>query len=72
MLFPINLLPFGISELFAQVSQTRLLTEADRYGLMAAIMDDTITEEERQAIDRLLYAIRRGRLQMVNEISAVM
>lgn len=72
MLFTLKLLPFGISELFAQVSKTRLLTEADRYGLMAAIMDDTITEEERQAIDRLLYAIYRGRLQMVNEISAVM
>jgi len=70
--FTINLLPFGISELFAQVSQTCSITEADRYGLMAVIMDDTITEEERQAIDKLLYAIRRGRLQMVNEISAVM
>lgn len=72
MLLPTNLLPFGISELFAQASKTRALTKADRYGLMTAIMDDSITEEERQAIDRLLYAIRRGRLQMVNEISAVM
>lgn len=70
MIFPTNLLPFGISELFAQVSKTRALTLADRYGLMTAIMEDTITEEERQAIDRLLYAMRRGRLQMVNEISA--
>ena len=72
MLFTTNLLPFGISELFAQVSKTRALTQADRYGLMSAILDETITEEERQAIDRLLYSMRRGRLQMVNEISAVM
>ena len=69
---PINLLPSAIAELFAQVASTRVITKADRYGLMAAILDDRLGEEERCAIDRMLHALCRGRLQMVNEISAVM
>ena len=69
---PINLLPSAIAELFAQASTTGAITKADRYGLMAAILDETITQEEKQAIDRMLHALCRGRLQMVNEISAVM
>ena len=72
MQLPLNLLPSAISELFAQASTTGAITKADRYGLMAAILDETLGEEERRAIDRMLHALRRGRLQMVNEISAVM
>ena len=68
----INLLPSALSELFAQVASTGTITQADRYGLMAAIMDDRLGEEERCAIDRMLHAFCRGRLQIVNEISAVM
>ena len=69
---PINLLPSAIGELFAHTTRTGVITKADRYGLMAAILDETITEEEKCAIDRMLRALCRGRLQMVNEISAVM
>ena len=68
----INLLPSAIAELFAQAATTGTITKADRYGLMAAIMDENLGEEERWAIDRMLHAFCRGRLQMVNEISAVM
>jgi hypothetical protein len=71
-LLPINLLPSAIGELFAQVATTGRITKADRYGLMAAILDENLGEEERWAIDRMLHALCRGRLQMVNEISAVM
>ena len=72
MQLPLNLLPSAIGELFAQVTCTGLITKADRYGLMAAILDETITSEEKQAIDRMLHALCRGRIRMVNEISAVM
>jgi len=68
----INLLPSAIGELFVQVARTGVITKADRYGLMAAILDETITLEEKQAIDRMLRALCRGRIRMVNEISAVM
>ena len=68
----ISLLPSAIGELFAQVARTGVITKADRYGLMAAILDETITKDEKQAIDRMLHALCRGQLRMVNEISAVM
>ncbi len=64
-----RLLPSAISELFAQVSRTGKLTLADRYGLMAAILAESLNEDERRSIDRLLRAIRRGRIVVVDELS---
>ncbi|HIK14146.1 MAG TPA: hypothetical protein IGS53_02410 [Leptolyngbyaceae cyanobacterium M33_DOE_097] len=69
---PVRLLPSAIVEMFAQVSETGKLTLADRYGLLAALLDESITEEERQMVDRLLYALRKGRVQIVNELSTLM
>jgi hypothetical protein len=71
MRVPVRLLPGAISDLFAQVSTSGNLTLADRYGLMAAILEDSLTEEERSAIDRLLRACCRGKMKVVNEISAL-
>lgn len=68
----IKLLPHAISELMAQVSATRKITLADRYGLMAAILEESLEEEDRFSIDRLLRALRRGRLQVVDEISSLL
>ena len=65
------LLPSAISELFSQVSRSGQLTQADRYGLMAAVMNENLGEEERSAIDRLLYAISRDRVKLSDELSAV-
>ncbi len=72
MLPSIKLLPHAISELMAQVSATRKITLADRYGLMAAILEESLEEEDRFSIDRLLRALRRGRLQIVDEISSLL
>jgi hypothetical protein len=65
-----TLLPSAIADLTAQVAQSREITLADRYGLMAAILSESLPEEERQAIDRLLRAVCRGRFTIVDEISA--
>ena len=65
------LLPSAISELFSQASRSGKLTYADRYGLMAAVMSDSLEAEERTAIDRLLHAISRGRVQLSDELSAL-
>lgn len=70
-LFPILLLPGAITELLASAASTGYITLADRYGLMAAILDETLPEEERLSVDRLLRAICRGRLKIVNELSSV-
>ncbi|MFB2837954.1 hypothetical protein [Floridanema evergladense] len=68
----LNLLPTALSDLFAQVTSSGYITLADRYGLKAAILEDCLSEEEQSTLDRLLYGVRRGRLQIVNEISALM
>ncbi len=67
---PLYLLPGAISEMFAQVSSSGVLTLADRYGLMAAIYDESLTDEERLAINRLLRLASRGDLQL-DELSRV-
>ncbi len=69
---PICLIQNAIAEMCAQVTSSGCLTLADRYGLMAAIFDETLTEEERCSIDRLLRAVRRGRLKIVSELSALL
>ncbi|HEY9665300.1 MAG TPA: hypothetical protein V6C91_00770 [Coleofasciculaceae cyanobacterium] len=71
MLPPVRLLPGAVAELFAQVSISGKITLADRYGLMAALLEDSISQEERDSIDRLLRALYRGRMKVVDEISAM-
>ncbi len=68
----LQLLPNAISELFAQVSASGRLTLADRYGLMAAMLDESLEEEQRSAIDRLIRALCKGRIIVVDELSAIM
>ncbi|TAG94904.1 MAG: hypothetical protein EAZ09_12455 [Oscillatoriales cyanobacterium] len=70
MLF-IQLIPGAISEILASVSDTGTLTIADRYGLMAAILDEALQEEDRNSLNRLLRAVLRGRVKIVNELSAM-
>jgi len=69
---PINLLPGAINELIATVSDTHRLTKADRYGMMATILDESITEEERGCLDRLIRSLVKGRIQVADELSIVM
>lgn len=69
---PVNLLPSAIPELFAQATMTGKITLADRYGLMAAMLSDSIDEEERLCIDRLLHALRKGRVRIVDELSTLL
>lgn len=64
MLPNVQLLPGSIAEILASTSKTGRLSESDRYGLLAATLDETLDEEERRAINRLLHAIRRGQVQL--------
>ncbi|MGB0562586.1 MAG: hypothetical protein ACPGVO_12415 [Spirulinaceae cyanobacterium] len=58
------ILPGSISAMYADIAQTQTLTQADRYGLLAAILTGDIEDDERRAIDRILRAVCRGRLSM--------
>lgn len=67
----LRLLPGAISDLFAESSNSNQITLADRYGLLAALLEESITEEERASIDRMLYSLHRRRIRVVSEISAM-
>ena len=68
---PVNLLPTALSDLFAQATTSGRITLADRYGLLAAMFDESLSEEERFSIDRLLRSVCRGRIQIVDELSVI-
>ncbi|MCP2727891.1 hypothetical protein [Limnofasciculus baicalensis] len=68
----LQLIPGAIADLFAQVSRSGKITLADRYGLMAALLEESMSEEERASIDRLLHACCRGRMKVVDEISTIL
>ncbi|MBP0019706.1 MAG: hypothetical protein J7647_19405 [Cyanobacteria bacterium SBLK] len=61
----LQLIPGALFELFASAVNTGTLTIGDRYGLMAAILEENLSEEERDAVNRLLYAVRRGNIKLV-------
>ena len=67
----VRLIPGAVSDLFAQASISGKVTVADRYGLLAAVLEDELSEDERMSIDRILYALNRGRVKVVDEISCV-
>jgi hypothetical protein len=39
--------------------------------MMAAILDESITEEERGSLDRLIRFLVKGRIQVTDELSTV-
>jgi hypothetical protein len=69
---PINLLPTALLELFATASVSGCLTLADRYGLMAALLEESLSDEELYAINRILHAVRQGRITVVDDLSTVL
>lgn len=68
---PVNLIPSALGELFAEVNHNGYITLAYRYGLMAAIFDETLSEEDKRSIDRLLRSVCRGKIKLVNELSMI-
>ncbi|UNU21248.1 hypothetical protein D0A34_22530 [Microcoleus vaginatus PCC 9802] len=62
-----TLLPqFTIAELVFQVYHSGLLTPTHRQQLQTALLNDCLTEEDQIAINRLLHAVRRGWLKVVD------
>ncbi|MGL5080728.1 MAG: hypothetical protein ACRC8A_04515 [Microcoleaceae cyanobacterium] len=71
MNIPVSLVRYALGELFATAYETGCLTLADRYGLMAAIFDESISDDEKQALDRLLRAVSRGQIKAIDELSVI-
>ncbi|MDY6805574.1 MAG: hypothetical protein SXA11_17430 [Cyanobacteriota bacterium] len=55
-----------IAELFYQVCQAGHLTHYDRQRIMSAFLSDALTDEEKAAINRLVHAVRRGWLKVLD------
>ncbi|MGK7922949.1 MAG: hypothetical protein AB4080_23400 [Trichodesmium sp.] len=60
----VSLLPGAIEEMLVSVAYSGYITELDRYGLMAAILDNSLTREERSILDRLLRFVIKGRIKV--------
>lgn len=70
-MFPqVQLLPGAISEILASVTDTGTLTLSDRYGLLAATLDENLDECDRRSANRLLRAVLRGRVQVSDDFCA--
>ena len=69
MQLQLNLIPGAIGNLYADVSTYGYITLADRYGLMAAILEDTLSDEEESCVNRLLRAACKGKLTISDELS---
>ncbi|HIK33526.1 MAG TPA: hypothetical protein IGS17_20205 [Oscillatoriales cyanobacterium M59_W2019_021] len=65
----VQLIPGALSEMIATVAETKVLTRADRYGLMAALLDESLSEEELEATNRLVRAVLKGRVKVLDRIS---
>ena len=72
MLATACLLPSALSDLFAQSQDSGKITLADRHGLRIALLQTALDEDELGSIDRLLHAVRRGRVELVDELSVIL
>ncbi len=66
-----QLLPGAISEILVSARETGTLTLADRYGLMAAALDETLPEEDQRSVNRLLRSVMQGKIKLSDELSTI-
>lgn len=66
----IEVLPGAVGEIIASSADSGVLTLADRYGIMAAILNEFLEKEEEESLNRLLRRVVRGRIQIVDQISS--
>jgi hypothetical protein len=58
--------PVPLEELFGQIMFSSVVTRSDRQNLRSAILGDSLTEDEKAIINRLLYNVRRGWVKLVD------
>lgn len=60
-------LSFAISELYAKAIETGQLTRSNQRVLMEAVCTTCLGQDERAAVDRLLWSVGRGRFELVED-----
>ena len=53
------------AELFGHIAYSKIITSTQKQDLITARKNATLSDEDRHSIDRLLYGLRRGWLQVV-------
>lgn len=61
----VNNSPVSLEELFGQVMFSNVVTYRDRQQLKAALLRETLSDDEQAIINRLLYNVRRGWVKLV-------
>ncbi|MDC0831538.1 hypothetical protein POG22_00750 [Geitlerinema sp. CS-897] len=56
----------AISEVVVRVWRSGCLTLSERQALRTVLLENRMSEEDRAAIDRLLHAVRRGWIEMLD------
>lgn len=54
-----------LSEIFVSVGITSTLTQLQREGLKQLLLENCLSAEESASVDRILRAIRRGKIKVV-------
>lgn len=60
-------LSYAISDVYARTVSTGKVTRSHRRVLKEAIFSTSLGDEERFAIDRLLWSVSRGRFELADE-----
>jgi hypothetical protein len=57
--------PHSIADVYAQASISGSLTKAHRFRIRSVLLTGRMDEESQRCVDRLVYAVRRGRVQLM-------
>lgn len=66
MQYPVLSPPLTIAEVFSQAWYSGAMSRRDWHGLRSVLSDSQVSEEEVRAIDRMLYAVKRGWVKLVD------
>ena len=66
MHFPNYLYQVTLEELYGQVMFSNIVTRRDRQMLKDALLKESLSENEHDIINRLLYNVRRGWVRLVD------
>lgn len=62
--FQSNLLP--LQEVFNNILISRKLSDVDFNLLSLVLLSDYLSDEDKRAVERIFYALRRGRLTLID------
>ncbi|MCT7957797.1 MULTISPECIES: hypothetical protein [Laspinema] len=55
-----------VTDVFSHIYSVGRITQRDRQFIKVALLEQDLSDEEITLIDRLVYAVRRGWLQMID------